>query len=178
MLGVRLPWAKLKHMTQVNEKKLSVSMVRGAARQIAEIVEYFYPIGICHVDKPFSKSFGRSLIANVSVDLTSSNVLFEMKSIDAWTEEEVYKNFGKHRTERLGLEYRGETTGEVVRLVESIQYPNIEEKCLTGRIRIIDFGEWFFKDIPPSVETGYPDRTLPPRCSLGGRPLRLPTSGR
>jgi serine/threonine protein kinase len=54
-------------------------------------------------------------------------------------------------------------------VIESVQYSNIDEKWLTGNVRITDFGEAFFTKNPPDELLGTPVAYFAPEM-LFGRP--------
>jgi serine/threonine-protein kinase SRPK3 len=94
----------------------------------------------------------RKTLANSSLDLTDSNVVFELSDFKSWTEAQIYEYLGVPRTAPLHL-HDGSRPGNCAPsvVVESIQYTNIDERWFSGRIRIIDFGEAFHADRPPDV---------------------------
>lgn len=51
--------------------------------------------------------------------------------------------------------------------MEAIQYSNIDEKWLTGNVRIIDFGEAFFIKAPPAGFLGTPAAYFAPEMLFG-----------
>ena len=107
-------------------------------------------------------------VPNISLDLTSSNILFEMKDFDRWSELEVYQYLGQPRTAMVRL-LSGAVPGQhaPAKVVEAIQYSNIDEKFLTGNVRIIDFGEAFFINNPPASFLGTPAAYFAPEMLFG-----------
>jgi serine/threonine protein kinase len=104
----------------------------------------------------------------VSLDLTSSNILFELNNFDKWSKAEIYEQLGKPRTAPV-LMQSGASAGPYApaQVIESIQYSNIDEKWLTGGIRITDFGESFFINGPPPKSLGTPASYLAPEIAFG-----------
>jgi hypothetical protein len=65
----------------------------------------------------------------MSLDLTSSNILFELDNFDILSEAEIYKQLDKPCTAPVLLQ-SGTGTGPYtpVQVIESIQYSNIDKK--------------------------------------------------
>ncbi|KAI9787046.1 MAG: hypothetical protein M1816_007717 [Peltula sp. TS41687] len=142
--------------------RLSGSTRRKVAGQVAEGVAYLHSTGICHGGKYLL------MPPKEARHLTSSNILFELNNFDTWSEAEVYQNLGKPRTARIRL-LSGAAPGlqAPTKLIESIQYSNIDEEWLTGRIRIVDHGESFFQNDPPTRFPGTPASYFAPEMAFG-----------
>jgi serine/threonine-protein kinase SRPK3 len=151
-----------------NPHHLSGSMARHAAQQIAEGVSHLHSAGIAHGGKKAVAPLLQPFVANLTLDLTSSNILFEIKNFDGWTEHEVYQYLGEPRRATLRL-LSGAPAGPQgpVKVVEAVQYSDIGEKQLTGNVRIIDFGESFFLSKPPPGFLGTPAGYFAPEMLFG-----------
>lgn len=151
-----------------NGHRLSSSMARDTAQQIAEAVSYLHSAGIGHGGKRAVASLLQLFITNSSLDLTSSNILFEIKNFDGSTENEVYQYLGKPRMVTLRL-LSGAPAGPQGpgKIVEAVQYSKIGAKQLTGNVRIIDFGESFFLSQPPPRLLGTPAGYFAPEMLFG-----------
>lgn len=110
----------------------------------------------------------RWYISNLSQDLTNSNVLFEMKILHTWSETELYENLGHPNMSAVRL-VSGAIPGPYAprNVIDSIQYSNIDENGLTGRIQIIDFGVSFFTNDPPIGFLGTPVAYIAPEIQFG-----------
>ncbi|KAF2813400.1 kinase-like protein, partial [Mytilinidion resinicola] len=115
-------------------KPLPISFVRPAAQQLAECVASLRSAGICHGD------------------LTYSNVLFDIKDLQQWSEVETYQHLG---------------TPEAA--VSAISYSNFNIGLLSGGIRIADFGEAFYTNSPPAG-LGTPASYFAPEMLFGYQP--------
>jgi serine/threonine-protein kinase SRPK3 len=74
-----------------------------AAAKVREIVESLAAIhsaGVCHGGKRCSPNFNRTPSTLLNLDLTHSNVLFEITDLNSWTEDEIYRYLGPPRTAR------------------------------------------------------------------------------
>lgn len=91
-----------------------------------------------------------------------------MENFNDWSEQELYQNLGEPRTAPLLLQ-SGVVPGPhaPAKIVEAMQYPNLDEKWLTGNARIIDFGEAFFESEPPSGFLGTPASYFAPEMLFG-----------
>lgn len=105
--------------------------------------------------------------ADSSLDLTSSNVLFELKNLNSWSESEVYQFLGEPKTARVRLR-SGAVPGPytLIRLVEPVQHSNIDAEWLTGNICIIDFGLSFYTEHPPDGMLGTPAAYFAPEMQF------------
>jgi len=136
----------------MSDRKLPKDLAHSAARQIARGVDYLHSMQICHGD------------------LTDSNVLFRLKRFDAWSEDEIYKHLGSPSTAPLRPKSRGPPGAfGPSEVVQAIQYSNLDLALLNGTIQIIDFGESFFIDNPPSKILGTPLSFLAPELMFGWR---------
>lgn len=85
------------------------------------------------------------------VDLTDSNVLLKLRGWDSWTKTQVHQHLSQPRTAEIRLQ-DGSLPGASAprRAVESVQYTNIDWKYLTDGICIVDFGDFFLTEQPPT----------------------------
>ncbi|KAI0841695.1 kinase-like protein [Hypoxylon sp. FL0890] len=133
-------------------KRLSKSSRHRVCRQIASGLTFLHEQGICHGD------------------LTPSNILFELRDIQTWSEAQIYDTFGDIRTEELRLHngsYSEHAPKEVVRAVE---FTNLEDHLLDN-IRIIDFGQSYNANEPPTG-LGTPLFYFPPELCFGYPPSK------
>ena len=86
-------------------------------------------------------SYLQKPILNMSPDLTSSNVLFEMNSSGPWSKAEAYQHLGASRTATVRAKSSAVSGLHAPRKpIEFIQYSHVDEKYLTGSVRITDIG--------------------------------------
>jgi serine/threonine protein kinase len=91
-----------------------------------------------------------------------------MKNINGWSEAKVYQYLGQPRTASLQL-MSGALPGPYAprKVVDDIEYANLDEKWLTGNVRIIDFGEAFFLNNPRAEFLGTPASYFAPEMLFG-----------
>ncbi len=91
-----------------------------------------------------------------------------MKDFNEWSELEVYEHLGQPHTEKIrSLTGAGPGPHAPAKIVEAIQYANLDENLLTGNVRIIDFGEAFFLNDPRREFLGTPAAYLAPEMLFG-----------
>ncbi|KAF2794050.1 kinase-like protein [Melanomma pulvis-pyrius CBS 109.77] len=119
-------------LRQLRKHFFSNAMICNYIRQLAEGVTYMHSMGVCHGD------------------LTDTNVLFELSNFNSWTITQVYQRLGQPRREKIRLR-KGSSPGPSAprKIVEAVQYDNVDEEWLSGGIRIADFGVCFLADCPP-----------------------------
>ncbi|RFU25889.1 hypothetical protein B7463_g10456, partial [Scytalidium lignicola] len=102
------------------------------------------------------------------VHLTDSNVLFELSNINSWSEAQVYQYLGVPQTAPLQLR-DGSTPPAFApsQEVQAIQYTDLDESLLSGKICIIDFGESFYINDPPTRFVGTPASFFAPEMLFG-----------
>ncbi|KAK0352859.1 hypothetical protein LTR02_012771 [Friedmanniomyces endolithicus] len=114
-------------------RRLRADIARTATRQLVQAVHFLHSQRICHGD------------------LTLSNVLLKLKSIDDWTEDEVLERLGTPSTQDLVAApgtHPGDSAPRYV--VEPASMP--DAKYFTHDVLLVDFGEAFPVDSPPRPE--------------------------
>ncbi|CAG8972592.1 hypothetical protein HYALB_00005361 [Hymenoscyphus albidus] len=124
-----------------DETPLGIEETRRMAMQLTQCVAFLHSkdIGIAHGD------------------LTTSNVLFEISSINHWPVEELNDHLGKIRVVRVFDEDGELNTTDFAPeyLVEPVNPMNLFA-LRTGNIKVIDFAESFNLDSPPENGVGTP----------------------
>ncbi|KAI1414805.1 kinase-like protein [Hypoxylon sp. FL1857] len=139
--SVRLMWGRLAKSTR-----------HRVCRQAASGVAFLHEQGICHGD------------------LTLSNILFELHDIQTWSEAQIYDYFGAIRTAELRLHNGSYSEHGPKEVVRALEFTKIEDHLL-GNIRIIDFGQSFSANEPPT-ELGTPLFYFPPELCFGYLPSK------
>ncbi|KAI5458929.1 kinase-like domain-containing protein [Mariannaea sp. PMI_226] len=103
-------------------------------------------------------------------DLTPSNVLFELQDVQNWTETEISQMFGEPKTAELRLHDGSYSTHSPIEVVQAIEF-TVNETML-GPVRIIDFGQSFNSDNPPTG-LGIPLPYFPPEVCFGYPPSKM-----
>ncbi|KAF2432916.1 kinase-like protein [Tothia fuscella] len=118
-------------------KRLPLPFRIDAARNLTEGLATLHSAGICHGD------------------LTHSNVLFQIKGLHDWTEDEIYRYLGPPKTKLLLLlDGTPAPAFAPTHLVDALDYSNLDVARLSSNILIVDFGEAFSKDnVPPGLGT-------------------------
>ncbi|KAK5723025.1 hypothetical protein LTR17_014075 [Elasticomyces elasticus] len=126
------------HEYNAGARRLRADIAHKISMQIVQAVEFLHSHQMCHGD------------------LTLSNVLLRIKSIDEWTEAEVYDRLGEPSTQEL-VTASGTTPDHSAPryVVEPAQ--RLDAKYLTEGALLVDFGQAFSFDEPPRAnEIGIP----------------------
>lgn len=122
-----------------------------------------------------SKTLGELLLKYL-LDLTPSNVLFELRDVQSWTETEINQTFGAPKTAELRLHDGSFSSHSPREVVQALNFA-VDETML-GPVHIIDFGQSFDPDNPlaglgiplpyfaPEVCFGYPPSKMSDEWSL------------
>ncbi|KAK5683986.1 hypothetical protein LTS10_003850 [Elasticomyces elasticus] len=126
------------HEYNAGARRLRVDIAHKIAKQVVEAVHFLHSHQQCHGD------------------LTLSNVLFKLKPIDDWTEEQIFARFGPPRTHKLVLASGADPGESAPRyVVEPACRP--DAKYLTHDALLVDFGEAFrFDNAPQARDIGIP----------------------
>lgn len=119
-------------------------------QQVASAVAFLHSNGVCHGD------------------LTDLNIVFELPDLSSVSPEDLYHILGPIKTERPQLFRDTESPHPPKRMVEAANFSGLDFSTLT-KIRLIDFGESFFTDQPPS-SLGAPIDFFPPEICFGYTP--------
>lgn len=87
--------------------------------------------------------------------MTTSNVLFQLKDADSWTDQDINKQLGAPATEQvhtLCKEHSATSAPEY--LVEPANVTTLEPRWFTNRVALIDFGESLLTDSLSSSNGG------------------------
>jgi serine/threonine-protein kinase SRPK3 len=102
------------------------------------------------------------------LDLTLSNVLFELKDIQSWSKIQVYEHLGPPRTALLKLLDGSYSPHAPKRVIQAVNFSSIGLNSLEN-IRITDFGQSFFAKNPLDG-LGTPRQFLAPEMTFGFPP--------
>jgi serine/threonine-protein kinase SRPK3 len=104
------------------------------------------------------------------LDLTHSNVLFELQDIQSWSKIQMYQHLGPAKTASLKLLDGSYSQHAPKKVVQAVDFSNIGLNLL-GNIRITDFGQSFFANNPP-VGLGTPPSFFAPEMCFGYPPSK------
>jgi serine/threonine protein kinase len=104
------------------------------------------------------------------LDLTHSNVLFELDEIQSWSEGQIYERLGPLRTASLKLLDGSYSPHAPKNVVQAVNFSNIDLNSL-GKIRLADFGQSFFAENPPDA-LGTPPSFFAPEICFGFPPSK------
>ncbi|KAI4219505.1 MAG: hypothetical protein L6R36_008281 [Xanthoria steineri] len=114
-------------------KMLDSSLARRVATQLSESLAYMHSVGIGHGD------------------CHTMNIVFKLKGIEAWTEDHIYKIFGRPKCQLI--ERNGpcpECIDGPKYMVQQIDMSRIDSRYISNDIVLIDYGLSFSLDNPPS----------------------------
>ncbi|RSL89497.1 hypothetical protein CEP52_014904 [Fusarium oligoseptatum] len=125
-------------------------LARRAAFQAAKAVADLHSRGLCHGD------------------VTPSNIVFRIRSLDHLDDQGIYRLFGEPRTGQLDT-YSGDIPGpEAPRyIVGYLDFMSSEEDLLLDDICLIDFDQAFLTSKPPKEVLGTPVGFLAPEVAVG-----------
>ncbi|RDL38376.1 Kinase-like protein [Venustampulla echinocandica] len=114
-------------------RRLRSDLARKIAKQTVEALKFVHSHKLCHGD------------------ITASNLLFQLASINEWSEDEVCQRFGEPRKDLI-LTISGCEPGRSAPryLVESANL--LDPRFLAEDILLVDFGQSFVVDNPPQAE--------------------------
>ncbi|KAG4428671.1 hypothetical protein IFR05_015846 [Cadophora sp. M221] len=100
--------------------------------------------------------------------LTTANIMFRVEEFDCYTENDIYRLFGKPETGSLETE-SGETPGaEAPRyIVKSLDFLSSETDIISNDISLIDFDQAFLVSSPPGEMLATPIEFLAPEVAVG-----------
>ena len=131
-------------------KRPPLPFLKAATRKLAEGVAALHLAGVCHGGKCCSPGFYRTPSTNQNVDLTHSNVLFEITGLHDWTEDEIYRYLGPPKTAALLLlDGTPAPAFAPTHVVDAIDFSHLNMEQLSSNVLIVDFGEAFFQDNVP-----------------------------
>ncbi|EGP87145.1 uncharacterized protein MYCGRDRAFT_42881 [Zymoseptoria tritici IPO323] len=136
-------------------RRLRAAVARKISKQVAQAVGFLHSSGIGHGGKSFVSvlSYART---NALTDITVPNILLKLKSIDEWTEKDIYERFGQPCKEEPRM-VSGLSLGPSAPryIVEAARVP--EERFLAEEVFLIDLGVSFpLKDPPRPQDIGVP----------------------
>ncbi|KAM3416346.1 hypothetical protein BST61_g7950 [Cercospora zeina] len=119
-------------------RRLRANIARKVNSQIIEAIDFLHFNRVCHGD------------------LTTSNLLLKLKSIDDWKENEIYQHFGAPVKAKVLSTSRSDSGESAPRyIVEAAGIPHA--KFLTTDVCLMDFGEAFqFEEPVESEDIGIP----------------------
>ncbi|KAM4057490.1 kinase [Hirsutella rhossiliensis] len=129
---------------------LSYSIRHQVCQQVASAVSFLHHYGVCHGD------------------LTASNVAFELPDIQSMSSAQIRQLLGPIQAEILRLCNGSSSPHAPKQVIQTPDLSGLDYSILT-RIRIIDFGQAFFEDRPPS-SLGVPIDFFPPELCFGHLP--------
>lgn len=104
----------------------------------------------------------------MTADLTVSNIVFELPDIRSMSLARIYELLGPVKTDNLRLTSGRCSPHAPEQVIQSPDLSSLDYSLLT-QIRIIDFGQAFFKDRPPP-SLGVPIDFFPPELCSGYLP--------
>ncbi|KAK0108045.1 hypothetical protein ONS95_002870 [Cadophora gregata] len=106
--------------------------------------------------------------AKALAGLTTANIVFRVENFDRYTENDIYRLFGKPETGPLETE-SGETPGaEAPRyIVKSLDFLSSETDLISNEISLIDFDQAFLASSPPEEMLATPIEYLAPEVAVG-----------
>lgn len=107
-------------------------------------------------------------LTTYALDLTSSNILFELPGVQDWTETQVRDVFGRPKTAELRLRNGSFSKHGPREVVQNLRFDEMDESLL-GSVRIIDFGSCFDPHKPPDG-LGIPLPYFAPEVCFGYAP--------
>lgn len=116
----------------------------------------------------FISRYYKTITKTPLLDLTHSNVLFELKDIQSWSKIQIYEHLGPARTASLKLLDGSYSPHAPKRVVQAVNFSSIGINSL-GNIRITDFGQSFFAKNPPDG-LGTPPSFFAPEMCFGFPP--------
>lgn len=139
----------LKHLS-INCKRPLFPFLKAAARKLAEGLAALHSASVCHGGKRCSPKFYGTPFTHRNLDLTHSNVLFEITGLHGWTDDEIYRYLGPPRTAPLLLlDGTPAPAFAPAHVVDTLDYSHLNMKQLSSNVLIVDFGEAFFKENVP-----------------------------
>lgn len=139
----------LKYLSIYSERP-TLPFLQSATKKLAEGIAAIHSAGVCYGGKYFPPELYYKHSTYHDLDLTDSNLLFRIKDIQDWTEDEVYQYLGQPKTEPLLL--RDGTPAPSfapTHVVDALDYSHLNMEQLSSNTLIIDFGEAFFEDDVP-----------------------------
>lgn len=137
--------------------RLRVDVAQKIALQATQGLAFLHSIDVGHGGKKWLY-FAVVLEATANIvftDFTPSNVLYQLTNLDSWTDEEVYERLGQpYKNAVHTLSGKDPEPSAPTYVVEPIS--DIQAQYVTESILIIDFGQSFFLDSPPSDGVGTP----------------------
>jgi len=151
-------------------KRPPLPFLKAAARSLAEGVAALHEAGVCHGGQYSPRMTTELTPTYLNLDLTYSNVLFEIADFQNWTEDEVYRYLGPPKTDPL-LQLDGTPAPAFApaHVVDALDYSHLNMEYLSSSILITDFGEAFFKDNAPKG-LGAPATFSAPELLFGYQP--------
>jgi serine/threonine protein kinase len=104
----------------------------------------------------------------MNVDLTPTNVAFELPNIHSMSRTQLYQLLGDPKSEPLKLGNGSYSEHAPKRVIQTPNFPGLDHSSLS-RVVIIDFGNAFFADSPPQ-SSGSPIDFFPPEICFGYSP--------
>ena len=150
------------------DRRPAFSFLKAAARGLVDGVAILHAAGVCHGGKYlWSLSLDST---DKDIDLTNTNVVFEIKDMRNWTEVELRQNLGPPRTEPLLFLDGSPVPGFApAHIVEPLDYTSLDMGKLSPKLLMTDFGEAFFIKDPPK-ELGTPVAYAAPELLFGYSP--------
>jgi serine/threonine-protein kinase SRPK3 len=132
------------------DQRPALSFLKVAARRLAEGLAGLHAAGVCHGGKHSLKLRRNSTYKDL--DLTNTNVVFEIENIRNWTEEELRRHLGPPKTEPLlFLDGSPAPAFAPAHIVDTLDYSNLDMAKLSPKLLMTDFGEAFFINDPPKA---------------------------
>ncbi|CAL8579589.1 hypothetical protein XPA_005326 [Xanthoria parietina] len=116
-----------------HSKMLDPCLARRVATQLSESLAYMHSVGIGHGD------------------CHTRNIVFKLKGIEAWTEDDIYKIFGRPKCQVIERNCPCQECIDGPKYaVQQIDMSRIDDKYISNDIVLIDYGLSFSLDNPPS----------------------------
>ena len=155
---------------EISQRQLPKSLRHKASQEIANGLAYLHSLEICHGGTFLSFVVASLSLKQLLLDLTHSNVLFELQDIQSWSTIQIYEHLGPARTASLKLLDGSYSPHAPKKVVQAVNFSNIGLNLL-GNIRITDFGQSFFAENPPN-DLGTPPSFFAPEMCYGFPPSK------
>lgn len=147
--------------------RLTPQLARRVAYQATRALANLHSEGLCHGGESIPTRLWNKPTDRM-LDVTTGNILLSLLDIDGFTEDDIYRLFGRPTIAKLETE-SGETTGpEAPRyIVKALDFLSSSTNIIRPNAKLIDFDQCFPISSPPEKLLGTPLEFLAPEVAVG-----------
>lgn len=157
-------------VSSATEPSIRADIARKIAKQTAQALDFVHSQGLCHGGIHRAPNEHMVLVLIRFLDMTPSNVLLKVSSIDDWSKEEIYQRFHQPKRDEVTDVFMNPIEGNSAPryLVEPARAPDAQ--FLAKDALLVDYGQAFSIDQPPEKEDiGVPFSYCAPKAILDGK---------